>query len=115
MSGVEPRGFEPLTSAVQRRRDVFANVRGHSKTPYISHGSSSCVRGGSPVYTRVTVTSLSTLGDSSLILANGTPEAVTPEDFVLSNELGRIVFIPREAVVQMELYDPNRSDTGVDF
>jgi hypothetical protein len=58
---------------------------------------------------------MNTLGGSSLVLANGTLEAVTPEGFVLSNELGRIVFIPREAVVQMELYDPNRSDTGVDF
>lgn len=58
---------------------------------------------------------MNTLGGGSLVLANGTLEAVTPEGFVLSNELGRIVFIPREAVVQMELYDPNRSDTGVDF
>jgi hypothetical protein len=58
---------------------------------------------------------MNTLGGSSLVLANGTLEAVTPEGFVLSNELGRIVFIPREAVVQMELYDPNQSDTGVDF
>ncbi len=58
---------------------------------------------------------MNTLGGGSFVLANGTLEAVTPEGFVLSNELGRIVFIPREAVVQMELYDPNRSDTGVDF
>ena len=58
---------------------------------------------------------MNTLGGGSLVLANGTLEAVTPEGFVLSNELGRIVFIPREAVVQLELYDPNRSDTGVDF
>jgi hypothetical protein len=58
---------------------------------------------------------MNTLGGGSLVLANGRLEAVTPEGFVLSNELGRIVFIPREAVVQMELYDPNRSDTGVDF
>jgi hypothetical protein len=47
-----------------------------------------------------------TLGGGSLALANGTLEAATPEGFVLSNELGRVVFIPREAVVQMELYDP---------
>ena len=58
---------------------------------------------------------MNTLGGGSLVLANGTLEAVTPEGFVLSNELGRIVFIPREAVVQMALYDPNRSDTAVDF
>ena len=38
---------------------------------------------------------MNTLGGGSLVLANGTLEAVTPEGFVLSNELGRIVFIPR--------------------
>ena len=58
---------------------------------------------------------MNTLGGGSLVLANGTLEAVTAEGFVPSNELGRIVFIPREAVLQMELYDPNRGDTGVDF
>jgi hypothetical protein len=31
ISVVEPRGFEPLTSAVQRRRDEFASVRQCSK------------------------------------------------------------------------------------
>ncbi len=49
---------------------------------------------------------MNTLGGGSLTLANGTLETVTPEGFVLSNELGRVVFIPRQAVVQMELYDP---------
>jgi hypothetical protein len=49
---------------------------------------------------------MNTLGGGSLALANGTLETVTPEGFVLSNELGRVVFIPRQAVVQMELYDP---------
>jgi hypothetical protein len=58
---------------------------------------------------------MNTLGGGSLVLTNGTLEAVTAEGFVPSNELGRIVFIPREAVLQMELYDPNRGDPGVDF
>jgi hypothetical protein len=44
-------------------------------------------------------------GSGSPVPASGTLEAATPNGFVLSNPSGRIVFIPREAVVQMELYE----------
>jgi hypothetical protein len=46
--------------------------------------------------------------------SSGMLEAVRADGFVLSVE-DRAVYIPREAVLQIELYDSNRSDTSIDF
>ena len=42
------------------------------------------------------------------VKASGMLEAIRDDGFILSVE-DRVVFIPREAILQMELYDPNRS------
>jgi hypothetical protein len=44
------------------------------------------------------------------VRASGMLEAVRDDGFVLSNE-ERVVFIPRSAIIQMELYDPDRRST----
>ena len=46
--------------------------------------------------------------------SSGMLEAVRADGFVLSVE-DRAVYIPREAVLQIELYDSNRNDTSIDF
>ena len=47
---------------------------------------------------------LNTLGGASPGITNGRLEAVTSSGFVLSNEVGRLFYIPNEAVVQVVLH-----------
>jgi hypothetical protein len=53
---VDPRGLEPLTSAMRGRLEAFAGVL---KTAYIRRIVEACVLGCSPVIAPVTVKSLS--------------------------------------------------------
>ena len=48
---------------------------------------------------------LNTLGGTSPGITNGRLEAVTHSGFVLSNESGRLFYIPNEAVIQVVLHE----------
>jgi hypothetical protein len=50
-----------------------------------------------------------------LTRADGMLEAVTPEGYVLSTRVDRAVFIPRQAVLRFELYNPALHDIELEI
>ena len=104
---VEPRGFEPLTSAVQRRHDHIVIVRRCSEMRMVTPNLRSRVRDRSSAFASVTVTYLSSRRPVSAYRLLSSHEERFPNSFQWG-ELGtrsskRDEFEPRTAFAPDDL------------